>query len=120
MAVVTQEAPKRSWVMKGMHDGIDQEAFLDRVSAIAVREGTDVEIRDSTRAERTGKDYWGPDISVLSLSEAKGRVSSGALDRRIAHQKYIILRSSWELHRLEEIRAELYGQSQGSEGQPRS
>lgn len=118
MAVGTQEALRRPWVTKSRHDLMDQEGFLDSVSMIAVRQGTDVEIRDFTRVENTGKDYWGPDISVLSLLEARERVSQRALDIRISHQRYIVDRSNAEIRRIEEIRTKLYGESKGGEGQP--
>ena len=115
MVESASEAARRPRVDRHAHERMDQEVFLDRISAIAVREGADVEIRDFTRAENAGKGYWGPDISVLSLLEARGRVSPEALDRRILEQRTVIDKANAEINRLEGIRAQLYGESQGSE-----
>ena len=110
---VSNETERRPWVHISRHFGFDTERHLDDVSVIAVREQSDVEIRDFTSADSSGKDYWGPDVSVLTLGQAQERVSPDALDRRIEVRRFEIIHAEEEIKRLEKIRTQLYGEQLG-------
>ena len=117
MAGRTPEVQGKPWVIKPSNlffygGPAAEEAFLDGVAKTALSKGTDVEILDFTRAKNAGKDYWGPDISVLSLSEARERVSPEALERRIRVERLKIAEAEREIRRLEGIQTKLYGDPQ--------